>query len=256
VCVCVCVCVYLYVYVCGYIMYVKIPRKGRGKSSIDIHTFVCVRVWACVCVCICIYMYMYVYIDIFLYENTEKRARQHLNGYPHVCLCACACVCVCVCMCIYIHSYVCVHRYILTWKYRENGEAKARLISTLDWKLSDAVKCVRVYIKYVCTRVYVLTHFIPLMRSGEDTEDSLRCTSLSAKEPLIIEPFCGKWLIKTKYPLHLRHPVAFKYLHLYMWLFWCYTLCVLTCHMCVCATYPIRLCRPIASIFRYLYLCM
>jgi len=33
------------------------------------------------------------------------------------------------------------------------------------------------------------------------------CRSLSAKEPLIIGLFCGKWPVKIRHPTHLRHPV-------------------------------------------------
>jgi len=37
--------------------------------------------------------------------------------------------------------------------------------------------------------------------------DVLSCASLSAKEPLILELFCGKWPIKIRHPLTLHHPV-------------------------------------------------
>jgi len=35
----------------------------------------------------------------------------------------------------------------------------------------------------------------------------LSCRSLSAKEPLIVELFCGKWPLKMKQPMDVRHPV-------------------------------------------------
>ena len=37
---------------------------------------------------------------------------------------------------------------------------------------------------------------------------TLRCRSLSAKEPLILGLFCGKWPLKIRHPMTLRHPVC------------------------------------------------
>ena len=38
-------------------------------------------------------------------------------------------------------------------------------------------------------------------------EDALSCRSFFTKEPLIEGLFCGKWLIKIRYSVGLRHPV-------------------------------------------------
>ena len=38
-------------------------------------------------------------------------------------------------------------------------------------------------------------------------ESTPPCSSLSAKEPLITGLFCGKWPIKIRHPMNLRHPV-------------------------------------------------
>jgi len=38
---------------------------------------------------------------------------------------------------------------------------------------------------------------------GKDPEDALSCTSFSAKEPLIMGLFCGKWPIKIAHPMGL-----------------------------------------------------
>ena len=38
-------------------------------------------------------------------------------------------------------------------------------------------------------------------------QDVLKCRSLSAKEPRIIGLFCGKWPIKRKHPMRVRHTV-------------------------------------------------
>jgi len=48
---------------------------------------------------------------------------------------------------------------------------------------------------------------------GQDTYDAVSRRSFSAKEPLIIRLFCGKWPIKIRHPMHLRHPVHTFLLH-------------------------------------------
>jgi len=45
------------------------------------------------------------------------------------------------------------------------------------------------------------------LKGGDDALDAVSCRSLSAKGLLIVGLFCGKWLVKTRHPLHLRHPV-------------------------------------------------
>jgi len=54
---------------------------------------------------------------------------------------------------------------------------------------------------------------------GEDAEDAFSCRSLSAKEPHIIELFCGEWPIKIRHPMGVCHLVrhsreeACEYMH-------------------------------------------
>jgi len=50
------------------------------------------------------------------------------------------------------------------------------------------------------------------LKGGEDPEDALSCRSFLAKEPLLIGLFCGKWPIKIRHPMTLRHPVLGRYL--------------------------------------------
>ena len=45
------------------------------------------------------------------------------------------------------------------------------------------------------------------VQDGEDPYDAWSCRSFSAKEPLIIGLFCGKWPVKIRHPMGLRHPV-------------------------------------------------
>ena len=42
---------------------------------------------------------------------------------------------------------------------------------------------------------------------GEDPQDALSRKSFSAKQPLIIGPFCRKWPLKMRHPMGLRHRV-------------------------------------------------
>jgi len=45
------------------------------------------------------------------------------------------------------------------------------------------------------------------VQGGEDSEDASNCRSFFAKEPLIIGLFRGKWLVRIRHPMTLRHPV-------------------------------------------------
>jgi len=51
------------------------------------------------------------------------------------------------------------------------------------------------------------THVWHNVQGGEDPWDALISRTFPAKEPLIIGPFGGKWLIKIRYLMHLHHPV-------------------------------------------------
>ena len=46
-----------------------------------------------------------------------------------------------------------------------------------------------------------------VIHGGEDPSDALSCRSFFANEPLMIGLFCGKWPIKIRQPMGLRHPV-------------------------------------------------
>jgi len=45
-------------------------------------------------------------------------------------------------------------------------------------------------------------------RVAKSHKDPLSCRSFSTKEPLNIGHFCGKWHIKIRDPMSLRHPVS------------------------------------------------
>ena len=62
----------------------------------------------------------------------------------------------------------------------------------------------------VLSRVICSIHggrFSQSVQGGEDLNNALSCRSFIAKEPLITELFCRKWLMNTGHPMTLRHPV-------------------------------------------------
>ena len=70
-----------------------------------------------------------------------------------------------------------------------------------------------------CTRIHSCSCPLCLscsVQGSEDTWDALSCRSLSAKEPLIIGLFCGKWPVKRSHPMHPRHRVD-QVTHTYMY---------------------------------------
>ena len=52
-----------------------------------------------------------------------------------------------------------------------------------------------------------------LLQGGGDSYDVLSCRSFLAKEPLITGLFCGKWPIKIRHPMGLRHSVTWLWLN-------------------------------------------
>ena len=45
------------------------------------------------------------------------------------------------------------------------------------------------------------------VQGGQDPQDALSCRFFFAKKPLIIGLFCGKWPVKIRHPMGLRHSV-------------------------------------------------
>jgi len=48
--------------------------------------------------------------------------------------------------------------------------------------------------------------YYEMVQGVEDSGDALNCRSFFAKEPVIIGLFCGKWPIKIRHSVGLRHP--------------------------------------------------
>jgi len=125
---------------------------------------------------------------------------------------------------IYIHTYMYIHLYLSTYVYYVYP-------FTYIHEYVRIFTCIFIYIYeyiriYLCTCIYIWTSTlgaefktagIPSISSvivrvrceschicmhetqdGEDAQDALSCRTLSAKEPLIVGLFCGKWPIKIR----------------------------------------------------------
>jgi len=49
--------------------------------------------------------------------------------------------------------------------------------------------------------------YLRCVQGGDDPLDALNCRSFFAQEPIIIGLFCGKWPVKMRHPMDLRHSV-------------------------------------------------
>jgi len=72
---------------------------------------------------------------------------------------------------------------------------------------------------HMCLFQYVTAIHCNTLQGGEDQQDALSCRSFFAKEPLIIGLFCGKWPIKIRHSLGLRHPVMSSFISIYCIMF-------------------------------------
>ena len=84
-------------------------------------------------------------------------------------------------------------RILVRWKsFRNNLEMLCHPICNWLWKQMYQTECVPV----------------AQVQGGEDSQDPLGCRSFSTKEPLNIGQFCGKWPLKMRDPMSLRHFVC------------------------------------------------
>jgi len=187
------------------------------------------------CVYVCIYMYdyisIYIHADLYNFDWTFVRVRG-----LHVCGCVSVCAHIYVYMCTYISISIfisrCIHLSIYT-----------------TWTIPSSTVHTYIY-TYIYSHMYIHTpthtrtphthpHTHTYLQLGlyhlacrrpaddvqgcEDPQDALSCRSFSAKEPLIIGLFCGKWPICAVshmfllYHLSCRSPadVCVKY-HIYI----------------------------------------
>jgi len=102
----------------------------------------------------------------------------------------------CVWLRVGSHSYVMkfVHmcntiRSHLTWLVH------MKYMKCLTYQMSDELKRLK------------NVSYMRFIQGSQDPQDALNCRSFFAKEPLIIGLFCGKWAMKIRHLMTLRHPL-------------------------------------------------
>jgi len=68
------------------------------------------------------------------------------------------------------------------------------------WPVYESKPCICIY--------YTQFASLSCVQGGKDSYNVSSCRLFSAKEPLIIGLFCGKWPINMSHPMRLRHPVS------------------------------------------------
>jgi len=164
---------------------VRMLSCKRLKVYMCVHMSACVQLCACVCV------------------RAHARMLAHACTRAHTCVEVCVCV---VCMigdasqcerekrecagvCLFVYHFL----YLTVCVWMCIGSTMTHILNSL---YRDT------YTKLILSICWTL-----MIQDGEDAVDALRCRSLSAKEPLIVRLFCGKWPIKIRHPVRLRHPL-------------------------------------------------
>jgi len=127
-----------------------------------------------------IYIYIWIYPNIYTYD-----AFLYIHVY--------------MIYLIYIYIYMNMSKYIYIC-----CSSICRCIHVISWQALYA---------YMYIYIYMYEYMIYLdvccmqIKSGENTQDALKCRLFSAKEPQIIGRFCGKWPMKIRHPMGLCHLV-------------------------------------------------
>jgi len=179
--------------------------------------------------CVCLFYMLclgdtwFMYMSIYIYVNV------------------CMYVCVCVHARVYYilidtwFMYICMNIYVNVCMY----------------VCACACVCVR-----TCARERYRACLCVCVQDGENAQDTFSCRSHSVKEPLILGLFCGKWPIKIRHPMHLRHRVTqcslrtacvlhviryIIYVHIYIYV--CICICMYACACaCVCERVCVCVC--------------
>jgi len=173
--VCMCMCVYLHIcmHVCVYIY--------GGKFTL---------IWAYeryVCVCVYLYTYAYVYICVCV----------HIQTPPFTCKYIYQCT-----VCRVILRRYCWRGRMRETKCHQEGTYKGNEIRTnlhdllSSWYLDDSIY------KTICRRDQSSSDTLTIqfvIEGGEDAQDALKCSCISANEPLVTGLCCGKWPIKINW---------------------------------------------------------
>jgi len=133
---------------------------------------------------ICTYTCMYILYTFYMRVCVSEYVGV-LCVCVYLCMRACVFVCVCRCVCVCVGVFVCVcgGGWVGGWVCRWVCGCECVWLSTIDTNIFEW------YIQPIASRV-----------------------SFVAKEPLIIGLFCGKWPMKIRHHITLRHtvqPIAF-----------------------------------------------
>jgi len=148
------------------------------------------------------------------------------------------CVCGCACMACVYHTGTHVEYMYDIGIYGFCALAQGVCVSVHVWHMYS----IQIHILQIC---------IIQLQGGEDSWDALSCRSCFEKEPLIIGLFCGKWPVKIRHPMALRHPVYTDSTPLdpckrCVWVCMCgtYIYHTGTCVQCLCYTGICGWCTP------------
>jgi len=124
-----------------------------------------------------------------------------------------------------VHSYICEHWYV--WRYISG--CWYEYVRVVMYECAAAQDSVRMKVAvYTCTWLMCIytdrtrsTRVFPLFKQSNSSMiqgcdyswDPLSCRSFFTKGPPNIGHFCGKWPIKIRDPMSLRHPVLNQRCH-------------------------------------------
>jgi len=104
-----------------------------------------------------------------------------------------------------------------TWPYT-NGKVISNAYMTFLFIYDSPTYYIACKHNYICMgesyHIYTWVDISYIIQRSEDPFDASSCRSFPAKEPLIIGLFCGKWPIKIRHPMGLRHLVSHSYMTL------------------------------------------
>jgi len=186
-----------------------------------------VRVFLCEWACVCVWgrgVCVYVHVCVRRLRGWLARCIRLLH---HSCLCICVCAracvrkaeCVCVqkphCLCVWIHMWLdtpplTFSLYLSNWNlvchHMQSHNCFVLLFfysTVLHSQIQENISILK--IKFGGCQMEEISSCLQV---GEDSQDPLSCRSFSTKEPLNMGHFCGKWPIKIRDPMSLRHPIS------------------------------------------------
>jgi len=206
-----CGCVYIYVcvHICMYRnTYQTVSCIVCNTMLMSLQFNVDMNVCVNMCVCMCTYIYMCICICTIIYiSDSFLHCLQHIVDVTAVLRRTFMCICAYMGVWLYIYTYT-QNSFVLCWQHIVD----VTIGVTYNTRLRESKLMMSLHMSswHICVRDICHTHMSKLMMSlqgVEDPYDALSHGSLSAKEPLIIGLFCGKWPVKIRHTMTLRHSV-------------------------------------------------